>query len=178
MLTSVITNRFLKHHDLCLAYMDTLEEIAQDIRTSGNSLDQVEAHRDALKRFFEFMESVELQHQKEEERILLPVLASRMDQTRYPLPNAAIHDRIMEHERGRSLLSKLKKNWNDLIKNRPHEASRYYMFTSQMLDLIWHFRRHIWEENALILPTVNHLLLDTPDQAWILSAEEQSDTSK
>lgn len=171
MLTSVITNRFMKHHDLCLAYMDTLEQIAQNIRTSGNSMDQLEAHNNALEGFFQFMETVELQHQKEEERVLLPVLASRMSQAKYPLPEAAIHDRIEEHERGKKLLSGLKESWNELLTDRPQQASQYYLFTSQMLDLIWHFRRHIWEENALILPTVKHLIPDAPDPIWIMEVD-------
>jgi hemerythrin-like domain-containing protein len=176
MLTSVITNRFLKHHDLCLAYMDTLEEIAQSIRTSGNSLDQLEAHQDALKGFFQFMETVELQHQREEEKVLLPVLVSRMNQAKYFLPGNAISDRIEEHQRGKKLLSSLKKNWNELRRRRPQQASHYYLFTSRMLDLIWHFRRHIWEENSLILPTAKHLIPDAPDPVWILSGEERLDS--
>jgi len=172
MLTSVITNRFIKHHDLCLAYMDTLEEIAQNIRTSGNSLAQVEAHQNALIGFFEFMETVDLQHQKEEEKVLLPVLAFRMNQAKYPLPDAAINDRIEEHNLGKQLLSALKTSWNALMMHKPQQASQYYLLTSQMLDLIWHFRRHIWEENALILPTVQYLLPDAPDSIWIIPAEE------
>jgi len=172
MLTSVITNRFLKHHDLCLAYMDTLEEIAQSIRTSGNSLDQLEAHHESLDGFFRFMETVEFQHQKEEERVLLPVLASRMNQAKYPLPEAALNDRIGEHARGKEMPASLKKSWIELTVHKSQEASQYYLFTSHMLDLIWHFRRHIWEENALILPTVRHLIPDTPDPIWILTEED------
>lgn len=178
MLTSVITNRFLKHHDLCLAYMDTLEEIAQSIRTSGNSLDQLEAHHESLEGFFHFMETVELQHQKEEERVLLPVLASRMTQAKSPLPEAALNDRICEHAHGKELLTGLKKSWIELTVHKSQEASQYYLFTSHMLDLIWHFRRHIWEENALILPTVLHLIPDTPDPIWILTDEEQNESQK
>ncbi|MGW8181913.1 MAG: hemerythrin domain-containing protein, partial [bacterium] len=156
MLTSVITNRFLKHHDLCLAYMETLEKIAQSIRTSGNSHDQLEAHQTSLEAFFRFMETVELQHQKEEERVLLPVLASRMNQAKCPLPEAALNERIVEHTQGKKLLSSLKQSWIELTVHKSQEASQYYLFTSHMLDLVWHFRRHIWEENALILPTVRH----------------------
>jgi hemerythrin-like domain-containing protein len=173
MLTSVITNRFIKHHDLCLAYMDTLEEIAQSIRTSGNSLDQLEAHQDALQGFFQFMETVEFQHQKEEEKVLLPVLASRMNESNHPLPEAAIQDRIDEHDTGRQLLSELKEAWTLLRSEKSQQASQYYLFTSKMLDLIWHFRRHIWEENALILPTAMHLIPDNPDPIWILSARKE-----
>jgi hemerythrin-like domain-containing protein len=148
--------------------MDTLEEIAQSIRTSGNSLDQLEAHQEALQRFFEFMETIELQHQKEEEKVLLPVLASRMNEARHPLPDAVINDRIDEHNKGRELLSDLKQEWNQLRADKSQQASQYYLFTSKMLDLIWHFRRHIWEENALILPTARHLIPDSPDPVWIL----------
>ena len=167
MLTSLITNRFLKHHDLCLAYMDTLEEIAHNIRTSGNSMEQLEAHHEALTGFFHFAETVELQHQKEEEKVLLPVLATTLSQAKYPLPEAAIKDRLQEHQRSKKILAELKESWKELMANRPVQASEYYMFTSQILDLVWHLRRHIWEENALILPAAQHLIPDAPDPVWI-----------
>lgn len=175
MLTSVITNRFIKHHDLCLAYMDSLEEIAQSIRTSGNSLDRLEAHNESLQSFFDFMEKVDSQHQREEEKVLLPALVSRMNEARHPLPKAAIKDRIQEHTKGSKLLLELKKVWKGLQKDRSQQASQYYLFTSKMLDLVWHFRRHIWEENALILPTAQHLIPDGPDPVWILSDREGMD---
>ena len=174
MLATVIINRFIKHHDLCLAYMDTLEEIAQNIRMSGNSLELLESHREALADFFHFMETVEHQHQKEEEKVLLPVLAFRMSQEQSPIPEAVIHERLEEHDLGERMLSNLKERWRELRETQPSEPSPYYLFTSQMLDLVWHFRRHIWEENGLILPTARKLIPDIPDPIWTHAGDSET----
>ena len=178
MLATVIINRFIKHHDLCLAYMDALEEIAQNIRISGNSLEQLESHSESLSDFFHFMETVEHQHEKEEEKVLLPVLVSRMNQAESPIPEDVIHERLEEHDLGRAMLADLKERWKELTATRPSEASPYYLFTGQILDLIWHFRRHIWEENALILPTARRLIPDAPDPIWIRAGEPSTESNR
>jgi hemerythrin-like domain-containing protein len=173
MLTEFITKRFSKHHSRVLAYMDALEEAVRDISDSPSPRLGFAQHRRLLNEFLNFIEQWEVPHEQEEERILLPVLEQRLRESADPHSAAAMLQVCRDHDRGGQLADQVRELFRELDERRPVEASGYYDLTSVLTDLIWHFRRHIWEEDSIILPTAERLIPPS-DRIWASGAARRA----
>jgi hemerythrin-like domain-containing protein len=157
MLTNLIKKRFFKHHDHLLAFLDTLEEPALKIESSEDPLEEFLKKRQIIGEFFSFMEVQETQHEKEEEKILLPAIEKRLESDREKLPRITADHLHREHSRGLELVSDLKQLYLDLEEKRPVDKTPYLIFSKGLHELIWHYRRHVQEENSLVLPEADEL---------------------
>lgn len=169
MLTQAITERFCKHHSRLLAYMDALEEIVHEISKSSQPSEKLVEHKDLLLDYFRFMDEEGNQHELEEERVLHPVLKEQLDQ-KGPHESEIPIDRIqLEHSSGQLKVDELESHLQAILNSDSGDSAECYRFAILLLDLVWHFRTHVWAENSLIIPAAEKLLPNTDDQLWILT---------
>lgn len=158
MLDSVIKKRFFKHHDCILAYMDALEEFAGTIDTTENPSIEFEKHLGLLWDFFHFMEVNESQHEIEEEKLLLPAVEKQIQP---PFaPEITISRMIRDHQRGKELLTELRESAEKLRESQEKQPVYFRIYAKRLQELIWHFRRHIEEENSFIIPLADKIFSD------------------
>jgi hemerythrin-like domain-containing protein len=174
MLTGLIKERFYKHHGELLAYMDAIEEVVRDIAESPEPAGCFLHHRARLDQLFQFLHRWEAQHEQEEEKLLLPLLQSRLESDEDPAALESLKRISREHVEGQQLIRELSQRLADLEAGRLSEPADFYRFSSDLNALVWHFRRHVWAENELILPTAERLLPDSADCLWT----HKNDTSR
>ncbi len=167
MLTGLIKERFFKHHGELLAYMDAIEEVVQELFDTSEPIGCFEHHRARLDQLFEFLHRWEAQHEQEEEKILLPLLQSRLVAGDDPAAIEALQRVSCEHEQGQEMVKKLSRRLADLESGRVADPAEFYRFSVDLNALVWHFRRHVWSENELILPATERLIPDSADRLWI-----------
>lgn len=173
MLTERITKRFSKHHSRLLAFMDAGDALARQVTVSAEPSEDLENSRALLEDFLSFLAVDEVQHEREEERILLPVLAQRVDAAEKRPPKMSMERMCREHAIGRRLVKDLEHRMAQL--KQPEgtiEREDYYLFAEALQDVVWHFRRHIALENSIILPTAERLIPDHRDELWVESNPE------
>jgi hypothetical protein len=54
------------------------------------------------------------------------------------------------------------------------EPRDFILLNSRLSDIVWHYRRHVWKENAIILPTTRRVVPDHADGIWAASPPRQS----
>lgn len=168
MLTQVITRRFVRHHDRVLAFVDALEGVIQEMVKSPQPLAEVKKNHSLLWEFCEFIETDGLQHEKEEERVLIPVLKKRLEKVENPLPESSIDRICSEHGSGARLVEDLKRQLRTIESGNVGDGACDRL-SAILVDVIWHFRRHIWAESLIILPTARKLIPDSSDDLWNLN---------
>jgi hemerythrin-like domain-containing protein len=166
MLTGLIKERFFKHHGELLAYMDAIEEVVQEIFDSPDPADRFQHHRARLDQLFQFLHRWEAQHEQEEERILLPLLQRQLEAGDDPASIESLKRVGREHVQGQEMVRDLSKRLDELESGRLSEPAEFYKFSVELNALVWHFRRHVWSENELILPTAEKLIPDSADRLW------------
>jgi hemerythrin-like domain-containing protein len=171
MLTERITRRFVKHHARVLAYMDAAEALAQQLATSVEPRADFEESREQVEDFLDFMAVEEIQHEKEEEQVLLPVLSQQIDEAGKVQPRMSMERMCREHAVGRRLIKELEQRLTqfDQEKAASRDHKHYYVFSEALHDVVWHFRRHISLEDSIILPTTEQLIPDSADELWAKS---------
>ncbi len=170
MLTELITKRFLKHHARLLAYMDAAEALARQLATSVEPQKDFESGRELAKEFLDFMAVEELQHEKEEEQVLLPVLAQQLDEAKPNPPKMSMERMCREHAVGQRLVTELGHKLAQLEEGQGAvKEEQYYLLSEALHDVVWHFRRHMALENSIILPTAERLIPDSRDDLWARS---------
>lgn len=167
MLTGLIKERFFKHHGELLAYMDAIEEVVQEIFDSPDPGGCFEHHRSRLDQLFQFLHRWEAQHEQEEEKILLPLLERQLEAGDDPASIESLKRVSREHEQGQEMVRNLSKRLGELESGHVIEPAEFYKFSVDLNALVWHFRRHVWSENELILPTAERLIPDSADRLWI-----------
>lgn len=170
MLTGLIKERFFKHHGELLAYMDAIEEVVQEIFDSPEPASCFAQHRTRLDQLFQFLYRWEAQHEQEEEKILMPLLQSRLQAGDDPASVEALSRVSHEHEQGQEIVKKLSGQLRELESGDAQESADYYRFSVDLNALVWHFRRHVWSENELILPAAERLIPDSADNLWTQAA--------
>ncbi len=170
MLTELITKRFLKHHARLLAFLDAAEAFARQMATSAEPQKDFESSRELVKEFLGFMAVEETQHEKEEEHVLLPVLAQQLDEAEPNPPKMSMGRMCLEHAVGQRLVKEL---GHQLVQLEQGEGAvkheQYYFFSEALHDVVWHFRRHMSLENSIILPAAERLIPDSRDELWAKS---------
>ena len=164
MLTGAIKERFSRHHDQLLAYMDALEEVVRELSESTDPAKSFGQNQPVLDRLFEFLESWEVQHETEEERLLMPLLKSRLNPELDALTLKSLERISQEHAQGQSLVRSLHRRLNEFIDAPRDNAPEYYKLSSELNELVWHFRRHVWSENQLMLPAAERLIPNSGDR--------------
>lgn len=171
MLTERITKRFSRHHARLLAYMDAAEALARQLATSAEPREDFERSQEQVKAFLDFMAVEEIQHEKEEEQVLLPVLGQQIDEAEKTPPRMSMERMCREHAVGRRLIRELEQKLTQLeqVKAASIEQKQYYALSEALHDVVWHFRRHISLEDSIILPTAEQLIPDSDDELWAKS---------
>jgi hemerythrin-like domain-containing protein len=146
--------------------MDAAEAVAKDLQASTQLQVEFFENLELIKKIFEFMKSDERQHEEEEERVRLPVLKTQMDNSRFPLQPISVQKVSKEHRHGRKLVSELESETRGVEKTKPKDLARYTDFSGKLLELVWHFRRHVWAENSGILAATERLIPDHCDELW------------
>jgi hemerythrin-like domain-containing protein len=147
--------------------MDAAEALARHLATSDEPEDAFQRNREDVKEFLEFLTCEETQHEKEEERILLPVLERQLDDTEATPPKMSMERVCREHAEGQVLVNDLKRELDHIDSGADMAVrERYYRFSEALLDLVWHFRRHVSLENSMILPAAEELIPDSRDELW------------
>jgi hemerythrin-like domain-containing protein len=148
--------------------MDAAEALAQQLATSAEPREDFEESREQVKNFLGFMAVDEIQHEKEEERVLLPVLSQQIDEAGKAPPRMSMERMCREHAVGRRLIAELEQKLTQLEQGKigSVEHKRYYVFSEALHDVVWHFRRHIALEDSIILPTAEQLIPDSDDELW------------
>lgn len=173
MLTERITKRFSKHHRHMLAYMDALEEVVRDISDSTRPREGFELHSRLVNEFLGFVDTWEVPHEEEEERLLLPILAESLGDEIDPQSRASLLQVRRDHDRGRQLVETVRDRVRQLDGKKPDDPSQYYDLTAILTELIWHFRRHVWEEDSVILPTAAKRI-PASDRIWAAGVERRA----
>jgi len=170
MLTELITKRFLKHHARLLAYMDAAEALAHQVATSAEPQTDFESGRELAKEFLAFMAVEEIQHEKEEEQVLLPVLAQQLDEAKPNPPKMSMERMCREHAVGQRLVKELEHKLAQLEEGQGTvEQEQYYLLSEALHDVVWHYRRHMALENSIVLPSAERLIPDNRDELWAKS---------
>jgi len=150
MLKDRITQRVLKHHGEVLACMDALEELGKAISESTAPRVEFRQHREELDHLFSFLEKAEPQHEREEENILIPMMDDPQLSSPHRQPAESFKRVCREHDLGMQLLKGIRTSLETIEADQSEDPADYYRFTSQLTDLIWHYRRHVWLENSLL----------------------------
>jgi hemerythrin-like domain-containing protein len=167
MLTHLITQRFAKHHNYLLASLDALEAAVQEISQSPDPASEFLLQQAAVAEILEFLGGEEAQHEREEEQILVPVLHSRLQEN---LPSlAALEEVSADHQRGQELVELARQQLSTMDNASKTEPRDFILLTSRLSDIVWHYRRHVWKENAIILPATRRLVPDHADGIWATS---------
>ena len=171
MLTERITRRFAKHHARVLAYMDAADALAQQLATSAEPQEDFEDNREQVEDFLGFMAVEEIQHEKEEEQVLLPVLSQQIDEAGKVQPKMSMERMCREHAVGRQLIRELEQRLNHLDQEKAAspDHTQYHILSEALHDVVWHFRRHISLEDSIILPVAEQLIPDSADELWAKS---------
>jgi len=155
MLTSVMKRRFFRYHDHLLAYMDTLEEVAGHLDAADEPGIEFQKYEGLLSEFVQFMKTRESQHEIEEEKVLLPAIEALIEPG--TIPGISIDRMIQDHRWARTLVLELEEAMSRLSAKGGGECTPYRIFAKRLQELIWHFRRHIGEENSFILPLADRI---------------------
>lgn len=154
---SKVVRHFLEHHTRLLSRIERLEWITREIGGSAFPASIFEKHRPEISEFFRFIETQGQKHVQEEERILLPALLGS-ELAKQLTTRVSLAQMQKEHRKSRRLLRLQKKRFLHLLRANRDQPHCYYHFCASMLDLIWHFRRHIWRENCFLLAEVDEVL--------------------
>ncbi len=167
MLTNLITQRFAKHHKYLLASLDALEAAVQEISQTAEPQTVFISQEAAIIQILDFLAGEEAQHEREEERILLPVLESQLDRQ---LPPAAALEQVSDdHRRGQELI-RLAREQLSAMSGGACVPRDFILLTGRLSDIVWHYRRHVWKENSIILPATRRLVPDQSDSLWAAAA--------
>jgi iron-sulfur cluster repair protein YtfE (RIC family) len=166
MLTGAIKERFSRHHDQLLAYMDALEEVVRELSESKDPAESFSQNQPVLNRLFDFLDSWEIQHEMEEERLLLPMLKRELKPELDAAALESMEQISREHAEGQSLVKSLHRKLKDFMETPRDDAPEYYKLSSELNELVWHFRRHVWSENEKILPIADRLIPKAGDRPW------------
>lgn len=163
MLTDLITRRFAKHHNYLLASLDALEAAVQEISQAAEPAAVFLSQETAIIQILDFLAGEEAQHEREEERVLLPVLERHLDRQ---LPPATALEQVSDdHRRGQELIRIAREQMSAMAAASPTPRD-YILLTSHLSDIVWHYRRHVWKENSIILPAARRLVPDHADSMW------------
>jgi iron-sulfur cluster repair protein YtfE (RIC family) len=163
MLTDLITRRFAKHHNYLLASLDALEAAVQEISQAPEPAAVFLSQEAAIIQILDFLAGEEAQHEREEERVLLPVLERHLDR-RLP-PATALEQVSDDHRRGQELIRIAREQMSGMAAADPTPRD-YILLTARLSDIVWHYRRHVWKENSIILPAARRLVPDHADSIW------------
>ncbi len=168
MLTNLITQRFAKHHKYLLASLDALEAVVQEISQTAEPQTVFISQETAIIQILDFLAGEEAQHEREEERILLPVLESQLDRE---LPPAAALEQISDdHQRGQELIRLAREQLSAMSGGVSPVPRDFILLAGRLSDIVWHYRRHVWKENSIILPATRRLVPDQSDSLWAAAA--------
>jgi hemerythrin-like domain-containing protein len=134
--------------------MDALEEVATSIYTSSEPYHEFFKYQELLTEFLDFVKSKEPQHEIEEEKVLLPLVKELIDPQKNP--EVSIDRMIRDHHRSKELIQDLDKA-AERLHDRSADRVLYQVFTKRLHELVWHYRRHIEEENSFIIPLADQM---------------------
>jgi len=153
--------------------MDAAEALGLQLATSAQPQEDFESGRELVKEFLGFMAVEELQHEKEEEQVLLPVLAQQLNEAKPNLPKMSMERMCREHAVGQRLVKELGHKLALFEEGRGnYRQEQYYLLSEALHDVVWHYRRHMALENSIILPTAERLIPDNRDELWAKSSSK------
>lgn len=168
MLWSRLVRRHAKHHSQMLAYLDALEDLIQELAHCRAASATLRENESLLNQFSEFMRIQNPQHETEEERLLRPSIEKELNGVGDSMLTRCLTRICQDHQVGRRLFEDFDHQKSHLTQAQSLEAETVDAFTAVTLDLVWHFRRHIWVENTIILPVLKQDLPGSPAEAWDL----------
>lgn len=153
MLLGKLRNRFLQHHALLLAYLDRLEDalaVVEETAGGPGAPVPLETAR-VVREVVDFLERWEVQHEAEEERILLPLLreAEVSPELKRQENLQQLHAQHLEGER---IFQAFRVSCHaDQPGGACPDGAVAADFLVRARELIGHFRRHVEFENACLL---------------------------
>jgi hemerythrin-like domain-containing protein len=167
MLTDLITHRFTKHHGYLLASMDALEDVGTELDQTLNPGSVMDEQKALLLQIFDFLLENQAQHQREEERILLPILKKQLDRETGAQSIETVRQVCREHRRGRQLIEQAAAGLERLLTDHQRQTTdAYRQFSRSLLELVEHYREHVKTEDLIVFPTARRLVPDDADSLW------------
>lgn len=154
MLVDILIPRFARHNQRFSAYMELMKAIGHQIRDAEDPASAFERYQLLLRDFLYFLENDELQHEKEEEKLVFPAFVG----WNHASNSSSADDLGKDHTQGRKLIQSLRESFSRLA-NRDIRSPDYQDFARMLNELCVHYQAHVTRERERIQPALTRMLV-------------------
>lgn len=165
MVVDIMIRRFSRHNQQFQAYLELMEAAGQQILQSEDPIVTFGRYQPLLQKFLVFLENEELQHEKEEEKLVFPVVEER--KTTPGETSSSTRDLKRDHLRGRRLIRSLKGRYLRLSKVANVQNQDYSDFARSLIELTVHYHRHLAMEQKKICPVLTRILAEDDEKVFL-----------
>lgn len=157
MQVDILIRRFARHNQRFQAYLDLMRMIGFQILNSENPAPAFDRYQPLIQDFLTFLETEELQHEKEEEKLIFP--SGEADSSPFA-------DHYRDHVEGGRLIRSLRKDLSRLTEAGIQQQD-FLLFAAALGELSVHFKRHIEREQEEIRPVLTRMLVEEDDRTFL-----------